>query len=122
MVIHSGGSFLGCSAIEGLAVKTRRADHKTGGVIKIVFLSGAVFPDSFKLESLPFYTITYCGWRVVPSVYLVCEEDQVISPPLQLQLAELASSKVEKGGTGHMPHLSVPQRVMEVVKTAAREA
>ena len=63
-------------------------------------------------------TITYCGWKDVPSVYLVCENDQVIPPPMQLQLAELAGSKVEKCGAGHMPFLSMPEKVAEIVKNA----
>lgn len=63
-------------------------------------------------------TITYCGWRDVPSVYLVCENDQVLPPQLQFQLAGLAGSKVEKCGAGHMPFLSMPEKVAEVVKNA----
>ena len=64
-------------------------------------------------------TVTYCGWKDVSSVYLVCENDQVIPPPMQLQLAELAGSKVEKCGAGHMSILSMPEKVAEVVKNAA---
>ena len=29
-------------------------------------------------------TVTYCGWRDVPSVYLVCEGDHVIPPAMQM--------------------------------------
>ena len=63
-------------------------------------------------------TVTYGGWKDVPSVYLVCENDQVLPPPLQLQMAELAGSKVEQCGAGHIPFLSMPEKVVEVVRDA----
>lgn len=185
MVMHSGGGFVGSNAIEGLGIKARGEAER--GVIKLVFLTAAVFPEGFKLQPLPFFaidvcliffclllclifffsrdpteftvvqggamhckspetnlfndldpasaekwtkelqpqpsegwadTVTYCGWKDVPSVYLVCENDQVIPAPMQLQLAELAGSKVEKCGAGHMPFLSMPEKVAEVVKNA----
>lgn len=177
MVMHSGGGFIGSNAIEGLGIKAR--GEAKGGVIKLVFLAAAVFPEGFKHSPLPFFTIdvslilacsrpnniykdtiqagalhckspeallfndldtasaekwtkelqpqpsqgwddtvTYCGWRDVPSVYLVCENDQVIPPPMQLQLAELAGSKVEKCGAGHMSFLSMPEKVADIVKDA----
>ena len=62
--------------------------------------------------------ITYAGWKDVPSTYLVCEDDQVIPPPMQVQIAESAGCKLEKCGSGHMPMLSMPERVVEVVKNA----
>ncbi|MCJ1353416.1 MAG: hypothetical protein MMC33_003402 [Icmadophila ericetorum] len=64
-------------------------------------------------------TITYCGWKDVPSVYLICEGDAVIPPPMQQQLAGLAGSKVETCASGHMPMLSMPEKVVEVIKGAA---
>ena len=67
-------------------------------------------------------TVTYCGWKEVPSVYLVCEKDACIPPALQLQLAETANSKVEKCAAGHMSMISMPEKVVEVVKDAADEA
>ena len=67
-------------------------------------------------------TVTYCGWREVPSVYLVCEGDQMIPPPMQVQIGEMAGSKMEKCGAGHMPHLSMPEKVADVVKGAIEAA
>jgi len=63
-------------------------------------------------------TVTYCGWRHVPSVYLVCEADAVIPISLQLQFAEAAGSRIEKCGAGHMPMLSMPEKVVEVIRSA----
>jgi len=62
--------------------------------------------------------VTYCAWSHVPSVYLVCEGDAIIPTSLQLQFAEAASSKIEKCGAGHMPMLSMPERVVEVIRGA----
>jgi len=64
-------------------------------------------------------TITYAGWTDVPSVYLVCEGDQCIPPPMQEQLASLAGSRVERCDAGHMVMLSLPERVVEVIRGAA---
>jgi len=164
LVLHSAGGFLGSNAIEGLSAKARSEKGLKGGVVKIVFLAGAVFPEGFKHGPLPFAiaeggaltcampekilfndlddadkekwtkalkpqpsrdwdgTITYCGWKDVPSVYLVCESDGAIPPPLQLQLAGMAGSQIEKCDAGHMPMLSMPDRVVEVITCAAAAA
>ena len=78
-----------------------------------------------KLQSQPASdwdgTITYCGWRDVPSVYLVCEGDVCIPPSMQLQLAEMAGSKVEKCWGGRMPMISMPTAVVEVIVEAAKQ-
>ena len=52
MVLHSGGSFLGSNAIEGLTTQGSRI-----GVSRMVFLAGAVFPEGFEHSPLPFYDI-----------------------------------------------------------------
>lgn len=54
MVLHSGGGFLGSNAIEGLTAKARKQKGLKGGVIGIVFLTAAVFPEGFKHGPLPF--------------------------------------------------------------------
>jgi hypothetical protein len=66
-------------------------------------------------------TITYCGWQHVPSVYLVCEADARIGPQTQLRFAGMAGSKIVKCPAGHMAQLSMPEKVVEVVKNAAAE-
>lgn len=65
-------------------------------------------------------TVTYCGWKDVPSVYLVCEEDKCIPAPMQLQMAESAGSKIEKCAAGHMVMLSMPEKVVEFIVKAAQ--
>ena len=60
MVMHSGGGFLGSSALQGLTAKSHLEKGLKGGVAKIIFLSGAIFPEGSKHESLPFYTVEVC--------------------------------------------------------------
>ena len=57
----------------------------------------------------------------MPSVYLVCENDACLPAPMQLQMAEIAGSKIEMCKAGHLPMISVPERVAEVIMQAVRE-
>ncbi|ESZ98066.1 hypothetical protein SBOR_1597 [Sclerotinia borealis F-4128] len=161
MVLHSGGGFIGTSAIEGLTAKARTEKGLKGGVAKLVLLTAAIFPEGFTHGPLPFQitqggamycatpekllfndlsendvekwkkalksqpasgwdgTITYAGWKDVPSVYLVCENDQCIPQPLQEQLAGAAGSRIEKCTAGHMVMLSMPRKVADIIISAA---
>ena len=56
LVLHSAGGFLGSNAIEGLSLKARQEKELPGGVSKIVFVAGAVFPEGGKHAPLPFFT------------------------------------------------------------------
>jgi pimeloyl-ACP methyl ester carboxylesterase len=64
-------------------------------------------------------TVTYAGWKDVPSVYVVTELDKVLPVPIQEQLAGLANSKVERINAGHLPQLSQPEKMAEIIATAA---
>lgn len=65
--------------------------------------------------------ITYTGWKKVPSVYLVCDRDAVLPPPMQEQMAQAAGAEIIKCAGGHMVMLSQPDKVVEVVRVAAGE-
>ena len=52
----------------------------------------------------------------------MCEGDACIPPPMQLQLAETAGSKVEKCTAGHMVMVSISEKVVEVVKNVDDDA
>lgn len=56
LVLHSAGGFVGSNAAEGLDVKTRQGAGLKGGVCRIVFLTGAVFPEGYMHAPLPFFT------------------------------------------------------------------
>ena len=56
LVLHSAGGFIGSNAMEGLSLKARQEKELPGGVSKIVFVAGAVFPEGYKHTPLPFFT------------------------------------------------------------------
>ena len=62
---------------------------------------------------------TYCGWREVPSTYILSEQDRLIPAAFQEQLAGLAGSKVVRVDGGHLAILS---RAEEVARTVIEEA
>lgn len=66
-------------------------------------------------------TTEYAGSRDAPSVYLICEKDQAIPLEFQTKCAELAGSRIERCAAGHMPMLSMPDKVVEVIIGAAKE-
>ncbi|KAL8832862.1 MAG: hypothetical protein Q9170_004728 [Blastenia crenularia] len=156
-VMHSAGGFLGSNALEGLSAKHRAEQGLKGGVVGIVFVTGAIYPEGFEHGDLPFGevkegallcanpknilfndlddavadewvaklkpqpasgwngTITYCGWKDIPSVYLVCEKDNAIPEQIQIQLAQSAGSRIERCEAGHMPQVSMPEKLAEVI-------
>lgn len=65
--------------------------------------------------------LIYCGWMEVPSVYLVCEADRLIPAEWQLQAAGRAGSEILRCTAGHMAPLSMPEKVLEVVKGVLEE-
>lgn len=58
LVLHSAGGFLGSEAMQGLSKKDRLEGK--GGVIGIVFLAGAVFPEGYEHQPLPFAVVDVC--------------------------------------------------------------
>ena len=60
--------------------------------------------------------IAYCGFLDVPSVYLVCEGDRLLPVELQLKFAATAGSEVVRCQAGHMVQVSMPEKLVEVVK------
>ncbi len=56
----------------------------------------------------------YAGFEEAPSVYLICERDQAVSLEWQERLVELAGCRVVRCQSGHMPMLTVPEKVVEV--------
>lgn len=64
-------------------------------------------------------TTTYCGWREVESVYLVCEGDRILPVKVQEMMAEMAGSRIVRCASGHMVMLAMPEKVVEVVIEAA---
>lgn len=57
--------------------------------------------------------VRYCGWREVPSVYIVLDNDRAIVREVQEEMAELAGSRVVHLDAGHMAQLT---RTSEVAR------
>ena len=57
LVCHSAGGFLGSHAIEGLSASARKRNGLNGGVLRLAFLAGAVFPEGTFHEDLWFFDI-----------------------------------------------------------------
>lgn len=75
LVLHSAGGFLGSAAMEGLS----KSAVGQGGVVKIIFLAGAVYPEGHEHEDLPFavvevgYPAYLCSRPYCGGIWLTCE-------------------------------------------------
>ena len=65
LVTHSAGGFLGSNAIQKLGSRERAERGEKGGVIKIVFLAGAVWEEGFEHGPLPFFDFQVCTARTL---------------------------------------------------------
>ena len=62
--------------------------------------------------------VTKAAWRTKPSWYAVTEEDRIISPALQREIATRIEARVLSLRAGHVPFLSKPQETAEVILAA----
>lgn len=65
--------------------------------------------------------ITYTGWKQIPSIYLICKNDRILSEAQQRDMAGMAGSEIRECEAGHMVQCSMPSLVAECVKAAAGE-
>lgn len=72
LALHSGGGFIGSNAIEGLTAKARTEKGLKGGVTKIVFLTGVVFPEGFTHGPLPFAVVEVSDIQLAISIPWRC--------------------------------------------------
>ena len=63
--------------------------------------------------------ITEAAWSTKPSWYVVAEKDHMINPDLQKALAKKINAKTTLLPTSHVPMLSKPQEVANVILAAA---
>ncbi|EXM15132.1 Alpha/beta hydrolase fold-1 [Fusarium oxysporum f. sp. vasinfectum] len=63
--------------------------------------------------------VQYCGWREVPSVYIICEGDRILPVELQERFAGLAGSEIMKVDAGHMVQLSQTEKVASIIASHA---
>lgn len=59
------------------------------------------------------------AWKSKPTYYIVGADDRTVQPDLQRFLARRMNAKVTELQSSHVPMLSQPQRVYEVIREAA---
>jgi pimeloyl-ACP methyl ester carboxylesterase len=62
--------------------------------------------------------VTRAAWRTKPSWYAVTDEDRIISPALQREIAARIGARVFSLRAGHLPFLSKPKETAEVILAA----
>jgi len=59
------------------------------------------------------------AWKAKPSWYLVASQDKMIEPSLQRQMAKKINAKTSSVNASHVPFISKPEEVAEVILAAA---
>jgi pimeloyl-ACP methyl ester carboxylesterase len=59
------------------------------------------------------------AWRSKPSWYIVANKDRTVQPELQRFVAKRMRATIYEVGTSHVPMLSHPSFVIDVIRTAA---
>ena len=62
--------------------------------------------------------VTEAAWRTKPSWYAVTDEDRMISPALQREIASRINASVLVLRAGHVPFLSKPKETADVILAA----
>lgn len=78
-----------------------------------------LIPQSYRVQTT---NLTRAAWRYVPSTYLVCENDHAVPPQYQEVFASSAKARVEMCSSGHSPHLSQPDMLVQKIHEAAQKA
>jgi len=60
------------------------------------------------------------AWKSKPSWYIVATQDQTVQPELQRFVAKRMGAKVTEVASSHVPMLSKPDLVTDVIRTAAK--
>jgi pimeloyl-ACP methyl ester carboxylesterase len=66
--------------------------------------------------------LTAAAWQSKPSYYIVAEQDRMIQPDAQRAFAKKIKAHVTTLASSHVPMLSKPQEVAEVIAAAAADA
>jgi len=64
-------------------------------------------------------SLTYAGYKAIPSAYLICDNDKAISLERQLAMVKGCGVeiKVKHSASGHSPMLSKPHDVIDLIKS-----
>ncbi len=74
---------------------------------------GAPKPDLFEAK------VGGTAWKSKPSWYIVAKKDRTVHPDLQRALAKRMGATTYELDSSHVPMLSQPERVIDVIRTAA---
>lgn len=69
LVGHSAGAFLGSHALQELTPKARNDAGKPGAVVKLAFVTGAIFPPGHEHGPAPFIDIQVYQSRLSPPTH-----------------------------------------------------
>ncbi|MEV8098025.1 alpha/beta hydrolase [Kitasatospora sp. NPDC085879] len=82
---------------------------------KLVLATGAVpVPDLFTQQ------VPGTAWRTKPSWYIVANNDRTVNPDLERAAAERIGAKTYAVDSSHVPMLSHPDLVLDVIRDAAK--
>jgi len=62
--------------------------------------------------------VTVAAWRTKPSWYVIADQDRMISPALQREMAQRNNANVFVLSSGHLPFLSRPKETAAAIMTA----
>ena len=74
-------------------------------------------PTPAKLFGEP---VSVAAWQTKPSFYLVTTDDRMVQPAQQRAMAKAIGAQVRTVKSGHMPMLSQPQKVADIILEAAK--
>jgi pimeloyl-ACP methyl ester carboxylesterase len=60
------------------------------------------------------------GWKSKPTWYIVAKKDRTVHPELQRFVAKRMGAKVTEVDSSHVPMLSRPKVVLDVIRSAAK--
>jgi pimeloyl-ACP methyl ester carboxylesterase len=60
------------------------------------------------------------AWKTKPTFYIIAANDQTVHPDLERFVAKRMNAKITELQSSHVPMLSQPQRVYEVIREAAK--
>jgi len=84
---------------------------------KVVWATQAVpVPDLFTQKA------DGAAWRSKPNWYIVGKQDHTVNPELERFVAKRMGAKTVELESSHVPMLSQPKAVLEVIRAAAKEA
>ena len=65
--------------------------------------------------------VTAAAWKTKPSFYIVAAADRMIDPGQQRAMAKQINATTTELKSGHVPMVSAPKAVIDVITAAARK-